>query len=165
MLRFPDLSGVADVAQGGTGQPSLTSNAVLLGNGTSPVAQVAPGSAGQVLTIDANGNPVWITPQGGGGGGTTVTAGQITVQNTSGGTVGSLVATIPCTAITATSVIVVTPEANSNSASGVEYLAQIPANARSAGTGFTVTLHRATPSGSASFVNNEGCTLNWMVIG
>lgn len=38
------------VAQGGTGQTSLTSNNVILGNGTSAVQFVAPGSNGNVLT-------------------------------------------------------------------------------------------------------------------
>lgn len=38
------------VAQGGTGSSTLTSNAVLLGNGTSAVQTVAPGSSGNVLT-------------------------------------------------------------------------------------------------------------------
>lgn len=35
---------------GGTGQTSLTSNNVLLGNGTSAVQFVAPGTSGNVLT-------------------------------------------------------------------------------------------------------------------
>jgi len=38
------------VANGGTGQTSLTSNNVILGNGTSAVQTVAPGTAGNVLT-------------------------------------------------------------------------------------------------------------------
>lgn len=38
------------VAQGGTGQTSLTSNNVILGNGTSAVQFVAPGTNGNVLT-------------------------------------------------------------------------------------------------------------------
>jgi hypothetical protein len=38
------------VAQGGTGATSLTANNVLLGNGTSAVQVVAPGTAGNVLT-------------------------------------------------------------------------------------------------------------------
>lgn len=38
------------VAQGGTGATSLTANNVLLGNGTSALQVVAPGTAGNVLT-------------------------------------------------------------------------------------------------------------------
>lgn len=44
--------GVIDVAHGGTGRTSLTSNNVLLGNGTSPINFVAPGTSGNVLTSD-----------------------------------------------------------------------------------------------------------------
>ena len=44
------LSGVLAVANGGTGQSSLTANNVLLGNGTSAVQFVAPGTSGNVLT-------------------------------------------------------------------------------------------------------------------
>lgn len=40
------------VAGGGTGQTSLTSNNVILGNGTSAVQFVAPGASGNVLTSD-----------------------------------------------------------------------------------------------------------------
>lgn len=46
------LSTVLGVAQGGTGATSLTANNVLLGNGTSAVATVAPGTSGNVLTSD-----------------------------------------------------------------------------------------------------------------
>ena len=40
------------VAQGGTGATTLTANNVLLGNGTSAVQVVAPGTSGNVLTSD-----------------------------------------------------------------------------------------------------------------
>ncbi len=45
-----NLSGTLPVANGGTGQTSLTLNNVILGNGTSAVQFVAPGSNGNVLT-------------------------------------------------------------------------------------------------------------------
>lgn len=45
-----EVVGILPVANGGTGANTLTSNAVLLGNGTSPVQTVAPGTAGNVLT-------------------------------------------------------------------------------------------------------------------
>jgi hypothetical protein len=44
------LAGTLNVANGGLGVTTLTANNVLLGNGTSPVAFVAPGSSGNVLT-------------------------------------------------------------------------------------------------------------------
>jgi hypothetical protein len=43
---------VTPVANGGTGATSLTANNVLLGNGTSAVQVVAPGTTGNVLTSD-----------------------------------------------------------------------------------------------------------------
>ena len=44
------LSATLAVGSGGTGATSLTVNNVILGNGTSPVQVVAPGTAGNVLT-------------------------------------------------------------------------------------------------------------------
>ncbi len=44
------LSSTLAVGSGGTGATSLTVNNVILGNGTSPVQVVAPGTAGNVLT-------------------------------------------------------------------------------------------------------------------
>ena len=44
------LGGTLNVANGGTGASSLTANNVLLGNGTSAVQVVAPGTSGNVLT-------------------------------------------------------------------------------------------------------------------
>ena len=40
------------VSAGGTGSTTLTANNVLLGNGTSALQAVAPGTAGNVLTSD-----------------------------------------------------------------------------------------------------------------
>jgi hypothetical protein len=45
-----EVSGTLPVANGGTGLATLTANNVLIGNGTSPVASVAPGTSGNVLT-------------------------------------------------------------------------------------------------------------------
>lgn len=45
-----DVSGTLPVANGGTGANTLTANSVLLGNGTSAVQTVAPGTVGNVLT-------------------------------------------------------------------------------------------------------------------
>lgn len=45
-----EVSGTLPVANGGTGATTLTANNVLLGNGTSAVQVVAPGTTGNVLT-------------------------------------------------------------------------------------------------------------------
>lgn len=50
---------------GGTGLATIPSGNVLLGNGTSAVSVVAPGTAGNVLTSTGS---VWISSAGGGGG-------------------------------------------------------------------------------------------------
>jgi hypothetical protein len=48
------ISGITDlaVADGGTGRSTLTANAVLVGDGTSSINSVAPGTSGNVLTSD-----------------------------------------------------------------------------------------------------------------
>lgn len=57
-------TGTLPVANGGTGQASLTANNVILGNGTSAVSFVAPGTTGNVLT--SNGT-TWVSSAGGSG--------------------------------------------------------------------------------------------------
>jgi hypothetical protein len=58
------VTGTLPVANGGTGAATLTANNVILGNGTSAVQTVAPGSNGNILT--SNGT-TWISsaPSGG----------------------------------------------------------------------------------------------------
>jgi len=46
------ITGTLPVANGGTGDTTHTANAVLLGNGTSPLLEVAPSTSGNVLTSD-----------------------------------------------------------------------------------------------------------------
>jgi len=60
---------------GGTGSANLTANNVILGNGTSAVQVVAPGTANNVLT--SNGT-TWIS-QAAGGGGTNIPAGTVMI--------------------------------------------------------------------------------------
>ena len=60
-----NVSGTVVVANGGTGLTTLTANSVIVGNGTSAVNFVAPGTAGNVLT--SNGTTWTSTPSGGGG--------------------------------------------------------------------------------------------------
>lgn len=50
------LSATLPVSEGGTGDVSLTSHGVVIGQGTSPVSVTAAGSAGQVLTSNGPGN-------------------------------------------------------------------------------------------------------------
>jgi hypothetical protein len=59
----PDTSAILPPVSGGTGQSSLTANNVILGNGTSAVQFVAPGTNGNVLT--SNGT-TWTSAAGGG---------------------------------------------------------------------------------------------------
>jgi hypothetical protein len=68
-------SGTLAVGRGGTGQTSLTAENVVLGNGSSTVKFVAPGTANNVLT--SNGT-TWISAAGGGGG-TTIPAGTVMI--------------------------------------------------------------------------------------
>ena len=53
-----DLSGTLTVANGGTGAVTLTANNVLLGNGTSAIQTVAPGTNGNVLVSDGT---TWVS--------------------------------------------------------------------------------------------------------
>jgi hypothetical protein len=73
-----NVTGTLAVANGGTGQSTLTANNVLIGNGTSAVAFVAPGSSGNVLT--SNGTS-WVSTIAAGGGATGAGTDQIFVQN------------------------------------------------------------------------------------
>lgn len=59
------VTGTLPVANGGTGATSLTANNVILGNGTSAVQVVAPGTSGNVLT--SNGT-TWVSSAAAGGG-------------------------------------------------------------------------------------------------
>ena len=60
-----NVTGILPVANGGTGASTLTANNVILGNGTSAVAFVAPGSNGNILT--SNGS-TWTSAAASGGG-------------------------------------------------------------------------------------------------
>ena len=65
-LNATNIVGILSVAQGGTGLTTLTANNVILGNGTSNVQFVAPGTTGNVLT--SNGT-TWTSAAASGGGG------------------------------------------------------------------------------------------------
>jgi hypothetical protein len=66
-------SGTIGVANGGTGQTTLTAHAVLVGEGTTPIAQVGPGAAGTVFIGNgASADPSFLAPG---------TAGQVFLMN------------------------------------------------------------------------------------
>lgn len=78
-------SGIIPVTRGGTGQSSIAANNVVLGNGTSAVQTVAPGTNGNVLT--SNGT-TWTSAALPASGVTSVSAGNgITVSGTTAVTV------------------------------------------------------------------------------
>jgi hypothetical protein len=80
------LAGTLVVANGGTGATTLAANNVLLGNGTSALQVVAPGTSGNVLTSDGT---TWAS--------TTPTAGGVTSVAASGGTTGMTFSGSPIT--------------------------------------------------------------------
>jgi hypothetical protein len=94
-LSGPGVTGTLPVASGGTGATSLTANNVLLGNGTSAVQVVAPGTAGNVLT--SNGT-TWTSAAAGGSGEAAflaagaITQGRAVVLNSNGSVSQSVIA-------------------------------------------------------------------------
>jgi len=60
-----NVTGTMPVANGGTGATTLTANSALLGNGTSALQAIAPGSSGNVLTSDGS---TWASVAAAGGG-------------------------------------------------------------------------------------------------
>ena len=82
-----NVTGTVAVANGGTGSTTLTANNVLLGNGTSALQAVAPGTSGNVLT--SNGT-TWVSSAPAGGGGSSITAGNSSVAVTDTGTNGTI---------------------------------------------------------------------------
>jgi hypothetical protein len=71
-------SGTLAVARGGTGAATLDANNVILGNGTSAVQFVAPGTTGNLLT--SNGS-TWTSTAPAGGGGSVVFLGSAVAAN------------------------------------------------------------------------------------
>jgi hypothetical protein len=69
-----NVTGTVAVANGGTGLTTLAANNVLLGNGTSTVQGVAPGTSGNVLTSDGT---TWTSAAATGGGGSGAGAGAV----------------------------------------------------------------------------------------
>jgi hypothetical protein len=59
------VTGILPVANGGTGDATLTLNGVVFGNGTSPAGITAAGTTGQVLTATTGSAPTWAAPASG----------------------------------------------------------------------------------------------------
>ena len=101
------LAGTLAVANGGTGATSLTANNVILGNGTSAVQVVAPGTTGNVLT--SNGT-TWISSVLSGGLAYTYTTTPVTATNNQGVLAdtsgGSFTVTLPATPSVGNQVII-----------------------------------------------------------
>jgi hypothetical protein len=81
-------TGTLAVGQGGTGATSLTANNVILGNGTSAVQVVAPGTSGNILT--SNGT-TWQSVAPAGGGVTSLNGQTGAITNTSLYAIGSYI--------------------------------------------------------------------------
>jgi len=109
------LSGTVAVANGGTGATTLTANNVLLGNGTSAVQAVAPGTTGNVLT--SNGT-TWTSAAPSGGGSTTYSIG----DSYGGGIVFYVTSDGKHGLISETQLI--SPNANSSSNSDIYYYSE-----------------------------------------
>ena len=84
-LALGTIVGTLPVANGGTGATSLTANNVLLGNGTSALQVVAPGTSGNVLT--SNGT-TWASSQV-----STIAQGNTSVEVTDTGSNGTITLT------------------------------------------------------------------------
>ncbi len=82
-----EVSGVLPVSNGGTGASTLTSNAVLYGNGTGVVQSTAAGIAGQFLLVNTSGIPTLANLSGDA---TLSSAGALTIA--SGAVTGSKIA-------------------------------------------------------------------------
>jgi hypothetical protein len=80
------VTGTLPVANGGTGAATLTTNNVLLGNGTSALQVVAPSTSGNVLT--SNGT-TWVSQAVAGGGVTSINGQTGAVVNTTLYAIGS----------------------------------------------------------------------------
>jgi hypothetical protein len=110
-----NVTGTVAVGNGGTGATTLTANNVLLGNGTSAVQAVAPGTTGNVLT--SNGT-TWTSAAPSGGGSTTYSIG----DSYGGGIVFYVTSDGKHGLISETQLI--SPNANSSSNSDIYYYSE-----------------------------------------
>jgi hypothetical protein len=61
------VSGTLPVANGGTGVTTFTSKGIVYGNGTDALQVTAAGTANQILSVNGEGVPVWVSELDGGG--------------------------------------------------------------------------------------------------
>lgn len=80
-----ELTGIVDVANGGTGAASLTDHGVLVGSGTGAVTPLAVGTTGQVLLGATGADPAWTSDPS--------IAGSVTAATTITATLGDITTT------------------------------------------------------------------------
>ena len=61
IVGFGGLGSTVEVPSGGTGVTEIQNNALVIGQGTNPIATITPGTTGQFLTAQTNGAPQWST--------------------------------------------------------------------------------------------------------
>ena len=119
------VTGIMGVAQGGTASSTLTANSVLIGNGTSALKLVAPGTSGNVLSSDGTN---WASTAA-----ATSSGGASTVSQGTSLTLTSASNRVQVVSLTAGSLSVILPDATTLSAGGPTFIIT------NAGTnGFTV---------------------------
>lgn len=98
-----NITGIAAVPNGGTGLTSVTLGGMLVGNGSSALSVVTPGTTGYVWTSNGAGmSPSWQPATGGGGGGSgTVTSVSVATANGFAGSVANA-STTPAITMTVT---------------------------------------------------------------
>ena len=160
------ITGITDlaVADGGTGSSSLTLNSVLIGNGTSALLAVAPGTSGNLLTSNgtvwASTAPATVSSFSAGSTGftpNTTTTGAVTLAGTlataNGGTGVTAASTGTGGVVLSTSPTLVTP-ALGTPASGVLTNCTGTVNALNAGIGVNQTYSAPSRVYSTTYTNS-----------
>jgi hypothetical protein len=145
------LAGTLNVANGGTGSTSLAANNVILGNGTSALQTVAPGTSGNLLT--SNGT-TWSSQAPSGGLGinqtwTNVTSSRSLFTTYTNSTSNPIFISVNCTV------------SGSNSAMAIIVAGNVVSSQGYGGNGFTVTASTIVPSGSTYSVNSSSLNSWW----
>lgn len=178
------LSAPVTVTQGGTNATSLTANNVIIGNGTSTVTFVAPGTSGNVLTSNgtnwtstaapSSGFPITIGNTSIASGSTTTALGNLTLNNTN---VTSVAVTFPNSFLANSSVTIGNTAVslgstqttfgnvtlnNANVASGVVNGSNITSTVTMAATG-NAYMNIATLTDGATITPNFGANNNFTV--
>jgi len=117
--------GVTSVASGGTGASTLTANNVILGNGTSAVQFVAPGTNGNLLT--SNGT-TWTSAAAPSGGVTSLNGQTGAITNTTLYAIGSYVTARPSNFTNYAADSTIAGSSLQSSSTGAYYTSNAPAN-------------------------------------